>query len=92
LPDDFEKPELRHVPFGDARRAADIGWDGGRSDFVALADGADTEWRLIFQAALGHIHVALLEDAERQPASGKEDGVKREKRQFYDVPSCASPR
>src|SRR5262249_9499161 len=40
------------------------------------------ERRAILEARLGHRHVALLEDAQRQPASGEEDAVQREEGQI----------
>ena len=47
------------------------------------------------QAGLRHVHVALLEDAQRQPAARKEHGVEREERDARSsggVVSCARPR
>ena len=37
----------------------------GRADLAAAADQADAERAFVLQAVLGHIHVALLEDAQR---------------------------
>src|SRR6185503_16740031 len=77
---DLQHAELRHVPRNDTGEGADIGGNGGRAHFAALADEAHAERGALAQAGLGHVHVALLEDAQRQPAAREEHGVEREKR------------
>src|SRR5207244_11029689 len=85
--------ELRHIPLRDDSGAAHIGRDRGRADLGAFADRADAERRLVAQAGLGHVHVALLEDPQRQPAPREEDGGEWKKRQLvYGAPSPASAR
>jgi hypothetical protein len=64
------------------RAGADGGGNRGCADFAAFADEAHAERRALAQAGLGHVHVALLEDAKRQAAARKEHGVEREKREL----------
>src|SRR5260370_24179196 len=73
--DDLEQPELGHVPFGDTRKAANFGRRRRAADLRALADQADAEWRAVAQAGLGHLHVALLEDAQRQAAAREQHDI-----------------
>src|SRR6185295_10211542 len=91
---DVQDAELRHVPRGDAGEGADVGGNRGRADFAAFADEAHAKRRALAQAGLGHVHVALLEDAQRQPAARKEHGVQREEREVVhpEDSSRARPR
>jgi hypothetical protein len=75
---DLEKAKLWHVPVADAGEGAHPGRDGGLADFVSFANQADAERRAVLQAGLGHPHVALLENAQRQPAARKQHGVQQE--------------
>src|SRR5262249_50490639 len=79
---DVQDAELRHVPGADAGEGADVGGNRGRADLAAFADEAHAEGRALAQAGLLHLHVALLEDAQRQPAARKEHGVEREERKL----------
>src|SRR6267378_1154695 len=93
--DDVQHAQLRHVPGGDAREAADLHRGRRRADLRAIADQAYAEGRVVAQADLGHFHVALLEDPQRQATAGKEHRVQREKRELLHyacAPSRARPR
>jgi hypothetical protein len=81
---DMEEPELRHIPFGNSGEATDRRRDRGCADFRAIPDQADPERRLVLDTALGHFHVALLEDAQRQQPVGIQHRVQREERQPGD--------
>src|SRR5205814_4514956 len=90
---DLQHAELRHVPFGDAREAADFGGYRRRAHFGTLADRADAKGGGVAQAQLRHVHITLLEDAQRQPAAGKQHRVQRKQRYFsYGALSSASTR
>src|SRR5687768_16867546 len=94
---DLQEPELRHVPGGDARRGAHVGGRGGRAHLRAFANQAHAERALVFHAAFRHLQVALLEDAQRQPAAGKQNRAQRkegkmQRQVFYGVPSSVRPR
>src|SRR5688572_27894619 len=90
--DHVQNPELRHVPFADAGEGADRVRGSRLADFLARDDQAYAEGRAVLQAGLRHVHVARLEDAQRQPPARKEHGVQRKQRQFYSGLSCARPR
>jgi hypothetical protein len=77
---DLQHAELRHVPGGDAREGADCDRRGRRADLGALADEAHAEGRLVLEAGLRHLHVALLENAQREPAAREKHRVQREQR------------
>ena len=63
------------------------------ADLGALANGADAERLVVAQAGLQHIDIALLEDAQRQPAAGKKYRVQRKERELvYGCASSASAR
>src|SRR6267142_2751834 len=91
---DMQDAELRHVPRSDAGEGADLGGNRGRADLAAFADEAHAERGALAQAGLRHVHVALLEDAKRQPAARKEHGVEREERNVVhsEASSRARPR
>lgn len=79
---DLEHSELRHVPFADARQRADASGRSRCADLSAFGDEAHAEGRAVLEAGFRHLHVAHLEDAQRQPAARKKHGVQREKRQL----------
>ena len=55
-----------------------IGWGTRRrADLDAVADQAHAEGRVVADAHLGHVQVALLEDLERQQPAGKQHGAQR---------------
>src|SRR5439155_1462472 len=91
--DDMEQAQLRHVPFDDLGERTDVVRRRRRADFLAFADGANAERRVVAQAVFQHLDVALLEDAERQPSTWKKDAVERKERQIvYGSASRASAR
>jgi hypothetical protein len=52
--------------------------DGRRADLRSFGDQADAERAAVAQAGFRHLHVALLEDPQRQAPARENDGVQRE--------------
>jgi len=75
--------ELRHVPGHDSRQRAHVAGRGRSADFRAFADQTDAEGRTVLEARLRHLHVAALEDAQRQPPAREEHCVEREKGKVF---------
>src|SRR3954463_15173265 len=89
----MEEAQLRHVPFDHLGERTDVVRRRRRADFLAFADGANAEGRVVAQAGFQHLDVALLEDAQRQPSARKKDAVERKERQIvYGSASWASAR
>jgi len=57
---------------------ADCVRNGRRANFGPFANGANANRSVVGDGLLDHVEITLLEDAQRQPAAGKDEGIKRE--------------
>src|SRR5690606_41839958 len=77
---DLQHAGLLHVPCMDAGKAADGLVLRRLSHLGAGGDAADAEAAAVAQALADHVHVARLEDAQRQDAAREEAGIERKER------------
>ena len=54
---------------------ADLVRSRGDTGFIACCNKRNTERQRVFQANLGHIHIARLKYLERHGAAGKQNGT-----------------